>query len=217
MNFIAQYKILSQDSAIFFLLFKRKRKLTFSLPIFIYRPHNTLMPTLFDIPRLLVQPIDLAQDTEALLVIHNHRNTMRWIPNNKSQWTIDDLIQKYQRNLLLYPQQLGLYKIVLKDQNTSVLIGEMGLFPCTPPALTTLEIGYILHENFWKRGLATELLRGLDLFIAQSLPHTIIRAQLFDANIASKNLLERCGYQYEGTEPLSGQYQKLIYSKQIIR
>ncbi|WP_410881522.1 GNAT family N-acetyltransferase [Myroides sp. DW712] len=175
------------------------------------------MNTLFDTPRLLVQSIDLAQDTEALLVIHNHHNTMRWIPNNKAQWTTADLAQKYQRNTTLYPQQLGLYKIVRKDQNTSVLIGEMGLFPCTPSTLTTLEIGYILHEKFWKQGLATELLQGLDLFIAQSLPHTIIRAQLFDENIASKNLLERCGYQYDGVEPLPGQYRKLIYSKQIIR
>ncbi|WP_353120581.1 GNAT family protein [Myroides odoratus] len=174
------------------------------------------MHTIFETSRLLVQSIHLPDDLVSLLAIHNHLNTMRWIPNNKTPWTSEDLVKKYQLNQQLYPQQLGLYKIVLKNQVPDRLIGEVGLFPCTD-SLTHVEIGYIFHENFWKQGLATELLEAIATFIQYHLPYTVIRAQLFDSNSASQKLLERCAYQYEDaiSLPLSGK--KLIYHKYIIR
>ncbi|MGQ8870321.1 GNAT family N-acetyltransferase [Myroides sp. TSA_177.3] len=174
------------------------------------------MSMILETSRLLVQPIHLPDDCTALLVIHNHLNTMRWIPNNKTLWTQEDLTKKYQINQQLYPQQLGLYKIVLKNQEPSLLIGEIGLFPCSD-SLTHVEIGYILHENFWKQGLATELLEAIAIFIQRHLHYTVIRAQLFDSNIASKKLLERCSYQYEGSVSLQEPFKKLIYHNYIIR
>ena len=174
------------------------------------------MSMILETSRLLVQPIHLPDDCIALLAIHNHLNTMRWIPNNKTLWTQEDLTKKYQINQQLYPQQLGLYKIVLKNQEPSLLIGEIGLFPCSD-SLTHVEIGYILHENFWKQGLATELLEAIAIFIQRHLHYTVIRAQLFDSNIASKKLLERCSYQYEGSVSLQEPFKKLIYHNYIIR
>jgi len=174
------------------------------------------MTSLFETSRLRIQPIDLVQDLDTLLIIHNHFNTMRWIPNNKSPWTEEDIKQKYQRNQSLYPLQLGLYKIVLKDQTSPTLIGELGLFPCVDSS-TSIEIGYILHENYWKQGLGTALLEGLYTFVQQHCTYTVLRAQLFETNLSSKKLLERCGHQYEGAEAIPGSHQKLIYSKRIIR
>lgn len=174
------------------------------------------MSTILETSRLLVQLIHLPDDCTALLAIHNHLNTMRWIPNNKTQWTLEDLTKKYQINQQLYPQRLGLYKIVLKNQEKHLLIGEVGLFPCTD-SLTHVEIGYILHENFWKQGLATELVDAITTFIQLHLSYTVIRAQLFDCNIASKRLLERCAYQYEGAVSLPTSGKKLIYHNYIVR
>jgi len=174
------------------------------------------MSMLLETSRLLVQPIHLPDDCTALLAIHNHLNTMRWIPNNKTLWTQEDLTKKYQINKQLYPQQLGLYKIVLKSQEEHLLIGEIGLFPCAD-SLMHVEIGYILHENFWKQGLATELLEAIATFIQYHLPYTVIRAQLFDSNIASKKLLERCSYQYEESVSLQEPLKKLIYHNYIVR
>lgn len=174
------------------------------------------MSMLIETSRLLVQPIHLPDDCTSLLAIHNHLNTMRWIPNNKTIWTQEDLTKKYQINQQLYPQRLGLYKIVLKNQEFPLLIGEIGLFPCAD-SLTYVEIGYILHENFWKQGLATELLEAIATFIQHHLHYTVIRAQLFDSNIASKKLLERCSYQYEGFVSLQEPFKKLIYHNYIIR
>ena len=174
------------------------------------------MFNILETSRLLIQTIHLDQDLPSLLEIHNNLNTMRWIPNNKVHWTPEDLVNKYQLNQNLYPQQLGLYKIVLKTKNTSFIIGELGLFPCTN-ALSYIEIGYIIHDFFWKKGLATELLQALILHIQQHFSYTVICAQLFEANVHSKSLLERCGFEYTSSEEIRPSVKKLIYHYYIVR
>lgn len=173
------------------------------------------MSNILETSRLLIQPIHLDQDLPSLLEIHNNLNTMRWIPNNKTHWTTEDLVNKYQVNQNLYPQQLGLYKIVLKTKNTSLLIGELGLFPCIN-FMNHIEIGYIIHEIFWKKGLATELLQALIIHIKQHFSYTGICAQLFEANVHSKSLLERCGFQYTSFEEVHPSVKKLIYHYPIV-
>ncbi|WP_158962538.1 GNAT family N-acetyltransferase [Myroides fluvii] len=172
------------------------------------------MSTILETSRLLIQPIHLDQDLSSLLEIHNNRNTMRWIPNNKVRWTAEDLAIKYQLNQKLYPQQLGLYKIVLKTKETTILIGELGLFPCIN-SHRQIEIGYILHEFFWKKGLATELLQALLIHLEQHFYYTVVCAQLFESNVHSKSLLERCGFQYTSSEEIQATVRKLIYHYNI--
>lgn len=139
---------------------------------------------------------------------------MRWIPNNKLIWTTADLEIKYKINSHLYKENMGIYKIIWKDRGISKLIGEIGLFPCLDSA-SNVEIGYILHELYWKNGFATELLLALEDFIRQHLPHTSIRAQLFEHNINSKRLLERCSYQCIASISISQSDTKLVYNKSL--
>ncbi|MBB1140849.1 GNAT family N-acetyltransferase [Myroides sp. WP-1] len=172
------------------------------------------MFTLFETSRLTVCRIQLESDLPSLLVLHNHRTTMRWIPNNKLTWTVIDLEKKYNINQQAYEKQLGIYKIAWKENTAQTFIGEVGLFLCQDTT-TTVEIGYILHEFYWKKGFATELLHGLESFIKEYLPYTTIRAQLFEHNINSKKLLERCGYQCVATIPLHDKTAKLVYTKSL--
>lgn len=172
------------------------------------------MPSLFETSRLLIHSIQLPTDINPLLAIHNHLPTMRWIPNTKTPWTEEDLVKKYSINLSLYPKRLGLYKILLKTQTEPILLGEVGLFPYQETT-SDIEIGYILHEVYWKKGLATELLFALEQFIQQHLSYTTIRAQLFSSNLNSKNLLERCSYQYENTSQITDNLSKLMFTKNI--
>lgn len=175
------------------------------------------MSILFKTQRLSICPIILKEDFVSLLVLHNHEATMRWIPNNKSIWTFADLEKKYQVNQTQYDQQLGIYKIVGQDQEgTYTIMGEIGLFPCLDHP-THIEVGYILHETYCKKGFATELLRGLEQFIQQHLTYTHIRAQLFEANGNSKKLLERCSFSLIDAVPIDTINTKLIYSKAINR
>ncbi|MGG5507771.1 MULTISPECIES: GNAT family N-acetyltransferase [unclassified Myroides] len=173
------------------------------------------MFTLFETSRLTISSIQLETDLPSLLLLHNHRTTMRWIPNNKLPWTVADLENKYNLNQHAYKKQLGLYKITWRTNTASTFIGEVGLFQCQDTT-TTVEIGYILHEFYWKKGFATELLHGLAQFISTHLPYTTIRAQLFEHNINSKKLLERCGYQCVATVPLEENTTKLVYTKPLL-
>jgi len=173
------------------------------------------MSLLFETPRLRIETIHLKEDCVSLLTIHNHITTMRWIPNNKMNWTLTDLEYKYKLNQQLYPQHIGIYKIVFKVNDQQIVIGEVGLFPCID-SHTTLEIGYILFESYWKMGLATELLDHTINFIQNNLPFTSIKAQLFEANIPSRKLLERCSFIYTTSVLLEENQSKLIYHKQLV-
>lgn len=174
------------------------------------------MAILFKTERLSICSIILKEDLSFLLALHNHETTMRWIPNNKSPWTLVDLKTKYNLNQTLYDQQIGIYKVLWENHGIHTLIGEVGLFPCLDNP-THIEVGYILHEAYWKRGFATELLYGLEQFVQQHLVYTHIRAQLFEANSNSKKLLERCSYLCIDSQPIDTTNNKLIYNKAITR
>ena len=173
------------------------------------------MILLFETARLSICQIDLKADLIYLLGLHNHTMTMRWIPNNKIHWTRQDLEIKYRINQQSYQRQIGLYKILWKENDQRSFIGEVGLFSCQDCS-TTLEIGYILHQDYWKNGFATELLEGIALFTRNQLPYiTTLRAQLFDGNIPSKRLLQRCGYSHIQTLSIDTVHSKLVYEKKL--
>lgn len=173
------------------------------------------MSILFKTERLSICPIHLPLDYGDLLALHNHPVTMQWIPNNKSPWTLADLEAKYQMNQTLYDKKIGLYKIIWEEAGIRITIGEIGLFPCGD-APTHIEVGYILHQTYWKRGFATELLCGVEQFAQQHLAYTHIRAQLFESNINSKKLLERCSFLHLASVSIDAANTKLIYSKSLV-
>ena len=65
----------------------------------------------------------------------------------------------------------------------------------------TREIGYILHPQFWHRGFMTE---GLRLVIDDQFHNGIqaVWAGVFPENIASINLLQRLGFDFQFEVPL---------------
>lgn len=60
------------------------------------------------------------------------------------------------------------------------------------------DIGYVLHPTFWGQGLATEAVRLLVQFGWESLHLHRIEATCDPANMGSRRVLEKVGFQYEG-------------------
>ncbi|MGH7806164.1 MAG: GNAT family N-acetyltransferase [Candidatus Binatia bacterium] len=78
------------------------------------------------------------------------------------------------------------------------LIGGIGLVLGTDVFRDTAEIGYWLAEPFWNRGIAT---RAVGAFTAWAFEHHSLRrvfAGVFETNLASARVLEKCGYVREG-------------------
>jgi ribosomal-protein-alanine N-acetyltransferase len=65
-------------------------------------------------------------------------------------------------------------------------------------ALQLAEIGYVLHPDFWRQGLGTQIGRALVTFGFGTLGLHRIAATCDPRNLASGRILQKCGMTYEG-------------------
>jgi RimJ/RimL family protein N-acetyltransferase len=64
----------------------------------------------------------------------------------------------------------------------------------------TPELGYWLGVDYWGQGFATEAVRAVIDFTFEGFDTPIIRSGARVANPASRNVLEKCGFQWCGVE-----------------
>ena len=78
-------------------------------------------------------------------------------------------------------------------------VGGVGLHPMTDVNRRSAEIGYWLGATCWRRGIATEAVTLVTEWAFGA--HGLLRlfAQPFTANLPSRRVLEKAGYQLEGT------------------
>ena len=77
-------------------------------------------------------------------------------------------------------------------------VGAVGLRPGEDVNRLSAEIGYWLGEEFWGRGIATEVLAAVTEYAFQSLGMARVYAEVFEWNAASMRVLEKCGFEREG-------------------
>ncbi|KZF19067.1 acyl-CoA N-acyltransferase [Xylona heveae TC161] len=78
--------------------------------------------------------------------------------------------------------------------SSDTVIGIVGAFEHA-------KVAYRFHPATWGRGYATEALKGfLNWFFARHTELQSVVAKVFEHNIASGRVLERCGFKYEGQE-----------------
>ncbi len=63
----------------------------------------------------------------------------------------------------------------------------------------TGELGYYISEKFWGKGIGTEAVKSICKFIFENTDIIRIFAEPFSYNKASCRVLEKSGFQYEGT------------------
>ncbi|MDM1521545.1 GNAT family N-acetyltransferase [Myroides odoratimimus] len=170
---------------------------------------------LFTTNNLKIETIQLGEDLNDLLKIHNSPDTMKWIPSRANHWDSDALRNKYAKNDLLYSQGLGIYKISLTHNSRTNIIGEILLLKYTDQE-EKIEIGYIIYKDYWQKGYGTELLYGIELFIQQKYASKILIAQLYESNISSRKLLEKMNYSLIDRQELDNNTYKLLYQKEIL-
>lgn len=170
--------------------------------------------TLFTTKNLKIERILTDDDLNKLLLIHNCEETMRWIPKSIINCNTEYLINKYAINDKLYSKSLGIYKISLKTSKKNILIGEMLLLNFEDKA-DFIEIGYILFKDYWKKGLGTELVVGIETYMKQQETSITLIAQLYEENKASQALLEKLEYEKVRTEVLQSNKIKLTYHKKL--
>lgn len=81
------------------------------------------------------------------------------------------------------------------------LAGCIGLEMQTDTSRLSAEIGYWIGEPYWNKGIATEAIISMLEYISKAFPSLIrIYGYVFEKNIASMRVLEKCGFHLEGIQ-----------------
>ncbi|WP_430748904.1 GNAT family N-acetyltransferase [Candidatus Enterococcus moelleringii] len=95
---------------------------------------------------------------------------------------------------LLTNRELSL-AIVVEDR----VIGSIGVFRQENIHVRTAEIGYYLGEPYWGKGLGTAALKQICQYIFETTDIVRLFAEPFSDNISSCRILEKAGFQLEGS------------------
>ena len=78
-------------------------------------------------------------------------------------------------------------------------IGSIGVFRKDNIHLRTAEMGYYLSEQYWGKGIGTSAVKQVCKYIFENTDIIRIFAEPFAYNAASCRILEKAGFEYEGT------------------
>lgn len=81
----------------------------------------------------------------------------------------------------------------------NIAIGSIGIFRQGNIHRRTAELGYYIAEEYWGKGIMTEAVRQICEYVFSKSDIIRIFAEPFTYNIASCRVLEKAGFQYEGT------------------
>ena len=147
-------------------------------------------PSVVATERLTLRRPTLA-DVRAIARLDNDRriaeNTRR-LPHPYSQ---DDAVA-----FVRATAQLGRETVFLIEHD-NVPVGMVGIDCSNPDAA---ELGYWLGVEHWGRGFATEAARGAIDFFFEEFDADHLHAGARVTNPASRNVLEKCGFQWSGVE-----------------
>ena len=79
------------------------------------------------------------------------------------------------------------------------VVGSIGVFRQGNIHRLTAELGYYIAEEYWGRGIMTEAVRQICEYVFDKSDIIRIYAEPFAYNIASCRVLEKAGFQCEGT------------------
>lgn len=98
----------------------------------------------------------------------------------------------------VYIGKEGIWGIVLRESGT--LIGSIGLMRDYKREYDRVRsIGYAINEDCWGNGYATEATQAALAYGFEQKRLALVSAYAYPWNTRSKRVLEKCGFQYEGT------------------
>ena len=86
------------------------------------------------------------------------------------------------------------------DKDTNKVIGSLGVMKdYKRPIETAFSIGYVLSEDYWGKGLMTEIVKAIIPYVFEDLKAESLSVGHFSFNDKSRRVIEKCGFTYEGT------------------
>jgi RimJ/RimL family protein N-acetyltransferase len=146
-------------------------------------------------PRLLLRPFTPA-DTDAIFaVMGNPRVMVYW---DSPPWTERAQAERFIEASLRMEQEASGARFAIERAADGVVLGQCGFFRWNP-TFRSGAIGYCLAEAAWGQGVATEAIGAMLHWAFETLDLNRVQAELDTRNPASARVLEKLGFEREGT------------------
>lgn len=108
-------------------------------------------------------------------------------------------VQRFLDNVIPYQEKHGHGMASVFEKTTGQFIGQAGIFHIGHYDLQPeIEIGYRFHKKYWGKGFATEATEALVAWGFEHLDIGTIVSFVETENLASRRVLEKCGFRYVG-------------------
>jgi ribosomal-protein-alanine N-acetyltransferase len=134
-------------------------------------------------------------DADAIIAIYGDERVLQYLddPAITTPEKAIALIDHF--NSLFEEKGELIWGISMRDDDT--LIGTCDLYEWNRRH-RFINLGYILHPSVWGKGIATEVSREMIRWAFANLDIHRIQADITEGNLASENVLLKCGFTVEG-------------------
>lgn len=133
-------------------------------------------------------------DTQAFYALRSNEAIMKYIGRERPK-TPDEVKPLIDKILSDYEQSEGI-SWAITPKETGAIIGTIGFWRIDKPNHRA-EIGYLLHTDYWGKGIASEAMHAVLAYAFKELKFHAIEANVDPLNEASKKLLLRAGFVQE--------------------
>lgn len=160
--------------------------------------------------RLILREMEQSDFDDLAQILQNPRVMYAY----EHDFTDEDVQQWLDRQIGRYKKYgFGLWAIILKS--TGCMIGQAGLTMQRYRGGEVLEIGYLLKEDFWHSGYASEAAEGCKKYAFERLGYNKVYSIIKSDNFPSMRVAERIGMKKEDefiTQYYNGDMLHFLYS-----
>ena len=159
---------------------------------------NNAMPTTIETERLLMRPLNM-NDVDALYKLDSDPLVMKYLGNRPVK-NLDE-VNFYLKTILRQYELYDIGRWAVMEKSTGEMIGWAGLKYMneeTNGHIDFYDVGYRFRPEFWGKGYATEATNAWIDYAKKYLNIQTLYASAHIENIASQNVLKKCGFIEKG-------------------
>ena len=146
-------------------------------------------------------------ETKNLKIYAASQNEMEKFIESQTKEVLKTAYTEMLNGCLENPEQWEWYAIWMIELKDGTHIGELCFKGLDSNGV--VEIGYGIVEKYQEHGYATEAVKAISNWAFQEPKVSAIEAEIDDKNIASKKVLEKCGFIFSGKRGAEGPRYKL--------
>ena len=176
-------------------VFESFKDLDYTYFLHIWKRYQKEPITILTTRHLIIRELS-ANDFPSLYSLFEDKENIAYMENEGDYTSFCKKMSAYIEKV--YPfYDFGLWGVFLKE--TDELIGEFGIQPTVIAEKDEIELGYLLHRNYQKKGYAKEAIRAIFRYAKKQFDCDRIVAKIHKDNEASIATATACGMRFEKT------------------